>query len=83
MKPRRVLLVAPEFGIDADGSYRPGGISQFSRCVARALASCPGGFSIDPPAPPSLTNTTPAFRERLLGSLALCAAPQARPTEES
>jgi phosphatidylinositol alpha-1,6-mannosyltransferase len=35
----RVLVICPEFGATADGSYKPGGLQQFSRCVLRALAS--------------------------------------------
>ncbi len=34
-----VLVVGPEFGVGVDGSYRPGGLAQFSRCVLRILAS--------------------------------------------
>ena len=37
--PKRVLIVSSEFGVDARGNYRPGGLQQFSRCVFRALAS--------------------------------------------
>jgi phosphatidylinositol alpha-1,6-mannosyltransferase len=34
-----VLVVGPEFGVGEDGSYRPGGLAQFSRCVLQVLAS--------------------------------------------
>src|SRR4051812_39519326 len=40
-RPRSVLLVSPEFGVAADGTYRPGGVQLFSRLVARALAASP------------------------------------------
>jgi phosphatidylinositol alpha-1,6-mannosyltransferase len=40
MQPfRRVLLISPEFGVVEDGTYRPSGVAQFSRCVMTALAS--------------------------------------------
>jgi len=39
--PRSLLLVSPELGVAADGTYRPGGVQLFSRLVARALATSP------------------------------------------
>jgi glycosyltransferase involved in cell wall biosynthesis len=35
----RYLLVAPEFGLRANGTTGPGGLQKLARCVARALAS--------------------------------------------
>jgi phosphatidylinositol alpha-1,6-mannosyltransferase len=40
--PRSILIVAPEFAIDADGTYRPGGLALFARGVVQALAGAPG-----------------------------------------
>lgn len=40
--PRSILIVAPEFAIDADGTYRPGGLAVFARSVVQALAGAPG-----------------------------------------
>ena len=40
--PRSILVVAPEFAIDADGTYRPGGLALFSRCIVGSLAGAPG-----------------------------------------
>lgn len=37
---RRLLIVTSDFAVNADGTYRPGGLQQFSRCVFRALATC-------------------------------------------
>ncbi len=37
MNREKLLVVTTEFGADADGSYRPGGMAQFSRCVLKAL----------------------------------------------
>jgi phosphatidylinositol alpha-1,6-mannosyltransferase len=38
-KFERALVICPEFGVEEDGSYRPSGLAQFSRCVLRALAT--------------------------------------------
>lgn len=35
----RVLVVAPDLGLESGGCYRPGGLALFSRLVVRALAS--------------------------------------------
>jgi phosphatidylinositol alpha-1,6-mannosyltransferase len=40
--PRSILVVSPEFGIDPDGTYRPGGLALFARCIVSALAGAPG-----------------------------------------
>jgi phosphatidylinositol alpha-1,6-mannosyltransferase len=40
--PRSILIVAPEFAIDADGTYRPGGLAVFARSVVEALTGAPG-----------------------------------------
>jgi phosphatidylinositol alpha-1,6-mannosyltransferase len=40
--PRSILVVSPEFGIDSDGTYRPGGLALFARCIVLALAGAPG-----------------------------------------
>jgi phosphatidylinositol alpha-1,6-mannosyltransferase len=40
--PRSILIVAPEFAIDADGTYRPGGLAVFARSVVEALAGARG-----------------------------------------
>jgi glycosyltransferase involved in cell wall biosynthesis len=40
--PRSILIVAPEFAIDADGTYRPGGLAVFARSVVESLAGAPG-----------------------------------------
>jgi phosphatidylinositol alpha-1,6-mannosyltransferase len=37
--PRSILVVSSEFGVNDDGAYRPGGLTQFSRCVFGALAT--------------------------------------------
>jgi len=37
--PRSILVIGPEFGVTDDGTYRPGGLAQFSRCVLGALAT--------------------------------------------
>jgi phosphatidylinositol alpha-1,6-mannosyltransferase len=37
----RWLLVVPELGVRPGASFVPGGLQQFGRCVARALASSP------------------------------------------
>jgi phosphatidylinositol alpha-1,6-mannosyltransferase len=37
-----VLVVGPEFGVNADGSYAPGGLGMFSRLVLRILAGSRG-----------------------------------------
>jgi phosphatidyl-myo-inositol dimannoside synthase len=34
-----LLVVTTEFGVEADGTYRPSGMAQFSRCVLKALAA--------------------------------------------
>lgn len=33
------LLIVPQLGMGANGGYVPGGLAQFGRCVARAMAS--------------------------------------------
>jgi phosphatidylinositol alpha-1,6-mannosyltransferase len=43
----RLLLVTPQFGYDELGRPTPGGLLQFSRCLARALASSPRLHSLD------------------------------------
>jgi phosphatidylinositol alpha-1,6-mannosyltransferase len=43
----RYLLVTPQFGYDERGRITPGGLLQFSRCLARALASSPDLRSLD------------------------------------
>src|SRR5437899_12250927 len=43
----KYLLVTPQFGYDSQGRATPGGLLQFGRCVARALASSPGLQSLD------------------------------------
>jgi phosphatidylinositol alpha-1,6-mannosyltransferase len=40
--PCSILIIAPEFAIDADGTYRPGGLAVFARSVVEALAGAPG-----------------------------------------
>jgi phosphatidylinositol alpha-1,6-mannosyltransferase len=37
MSRDKLLVVTTEFGAEADGSYRPSGMAQFSRCVLKAL----------------------------------------------
>ena len=34
-----MLVVAPEYGVDASGGYRPGGLAQFARLTTRALST--------------------------------------------
>src|SRR6266852_1923534 len=41
------LLVTPQFAFDEQGRATPGGLLQFGRCLARALASSPGLKSLD------------------------------------
>ena len=43
----KYLLVTPQFGYDEQGRATPGGLLQFSRCLARALASSPSLGSLD------------------------------------
>jgi phosphatidyl-myo-inositol dimannoside synthase len=43
----RYLLVTPQFGYDEQGMVMPGGLLQFGRCLARALASSRGLRSLD------------------------------------
>src|SRR6185295_4418765 len=43
----KYLLVTPQFAYDAQGTPTPGGLLQFSRCLARALASSPSLSSLD------------------------------------
>lgn len=38
----RHLLIVTQFGFEKNGGLVPGGLLQFNRCVARALASAPG-----------------------------------------
>jgi phosphatidylinositol alpha-1,6-mannosyltransferase len=45
--PLKFLLVTPQFAYDEQGSPTPGGLLQFNRCLARALASSPGLSSLD------------------------------------
>lgn len=40
--PGRILVIAPELAIDADGTYRPGGMAVFARGVVRSLAGARG-----------------------------------------
>ena len=41
MAVRKLMIVTPEFGVDADGTYRPSGIAQVARCILRGVASSP------------------------------------------
>jgi len=43
----KYLLVTPQFGYDEQGRATPGGLLQFGRCLARALASSPGLRSLE------------------------------------
>jgi phosphatidylinositol alpha-1,6-mannosyltransferase len=43
----KYLLVTPQFGYDEKGRATPGGLLQFGRCLARALASSPDLSSLD------------------------------------
>ena len=43
----RYLLVTPQFAFDAKARATPGGLLQFGRCLARALASSPGLRSLE------------------------------------
>jgi len=43
----KYLLVTPQFGYDEHGRATPGGLLQFGRCLARALASSPGLRSLE------------------------------------
>lgn len=45
--PGRILVVAPELAIDADGTYRPGGMALFARGVVRSLAGAVGLRRLD------------------------------------
>src|SRR5947209_11245229 len=45
--PMRYLLVTPQFGYDEQAKPTPGGLLQFGRCLARALASSPALTSLD------------------------------------
>jgi phosphatidyl-myo-inositol dimannoside synthase len=41
-RPQSVLIVSSEFAIDPDGTYRPGGLQLFARCVVASLVGAPG-----------------------------------------
>jgi phosphatidyl-myo-inositol dimannoside synthase len=43
----KYLLVTPQFAYDEQGAPTPGGLLQFGRCLARALASSPDLESLD------------------------------------
>src|SRR5437879_7905967 len=43
----KYLLVTPQFAYDETGCATPGGLLQFGRCLARALASSPSLESLD------------------------------------
>src|SRR6185436_20235009 len=43
----KYLLVTPQFAYDEQARPTPGGLLQFSRCVARALASSPSLTMLD------------------------------------
>lgn len=40
--PRSILVLSTEYAINADGTYRPGGLALFSRCVIGSLAGAHG-----------------------------------------
>src|SRR5260370_8446265 len=43
----KYLLVTPQFAYNEQGAPTPGGLLQFGRCLARALASSPSLESLD------------------------------------
>jgi phosphatidyl-myo-inositol dimannoside synthase len=59
----KCLLVTPQFAYDEQGCATPGGLLQFGRCLARALASSPGLESLDIWCQVDAPRMAPAIRE--------------------
>jgi phosphatidylinositol alpha-1,6-mannosyltransferase len=57
--------VTPQFACDQAGRATPGGLLQFSRCLARALASSPRLSSLDVWCQVDAPHTEPSIREAL------------------
>src|SRR5258708_3382029 len=59
----KYLLVTPQFAYNEQGTPTPGGLLQFGRCLARALASSPSLESLDVWCQVDSPRMTPAIRE--------------------